>query len=136
MDVVSGLLSVVIWLIFIGVVGTLIGVGAYFLMNQRRYKQYECQVWEKNGFDQLELYTDDAGIFIDKKTRNKRFFLKKGKVGLNPDKIRYVKRGNKRIVYLYKTGLKNYHIVYIVLWNNSNGYMSHRGINWWNEVMW
>jgi len=78
----------------------------------KKYRDFKCSIWEKDGFGQITETYDKAGIFVDSKTQNKRFFLKKGNVGLNPDNVPYIPAGGKdRIVYLLKTGLKNYYFI-------------------------
>jgi len=76
----------------------------------KKYKDFKCIIWERDGFGQVTETYDQAGIFIDPKTNNKRFFLKSGNVGLNPDNIPYIP-GKTKVVYLLKTGLKNYYFI-------------------------
>ncbi len=76
-----------------------------------RYKQFKCVVWERDGFGQLKETKDKAGIFVDPKTKNKRLFLKKAKVGLNPDTIPYLQSGKNKTIYFLRTGLKNFHYI-------------------------
>ena len=91
-------------LIFIGTL-----TGLFFLHKKRkRYKQFKAVIWGYDGFGHLEETTDDAGIFVDSKTKNKRLFLRKNNVGLNPDNIPYIQSGKHRIIYLYQYGLKNF----------------------------
>lgn len=111
----SGFLNFFIIMFVIAVILAIIGVAIFLFYNRYwRFKQYRCVVFEKDGFGQLTKTYDSAGIFVDKKTGNKRFFLKKGFTGLNPDNVPYMKddRG-KKTVYLLKTGLKNYHYIKI-----------------------
>lgn len=89
------------------------GFGLYWLyMNWRRYKEFRVVVWENDGFGHLQENYDEAGIFIDRATNNKRLFLKKYNVGLNADKIPYVPcaQGIKK-VYLVRDGLKNFRFI-------------------------
>ena len=92
-----------------------IGVGvALFILYRRRlrYGQFKCIIWRKDGFGQLTETYDKGGIFVDKKTKNKRLFLDKNKVGLDPDDIPYIPSGKgKKIIYLLQTGLKNFHYI-------------------------
>lgn len=85
---------------------------AFFVVYRyiQRYKQYVCYVFERDGFGQTSFSTDEAGIFVDSKTKNKRFFLRKANVGLDPDKVPYIQRkiGGKKVVFLLRTGLKNF----------------------------
>jgi len=81
----------------------------YLLSWRKKWQQFKVIVWGKDSFGQVYEEYDRAGIFVDKVTGNKRFFLQKNKLGLNPDNVPYVvdKKG-KKMVYLLKTGLKNF----------------------------
>ena len=96
---------IIISLFFFGSFGGLIG---WIFFRWKKYSQFTCVVWGRDGFGQLSETSDTAGIFVDRKTKNKRFFLRWGNVGLDPNNVPYVKRGKKKIVYLLKKGLKNY----------------------------
>lgn len=78
----------------------------------KRYQQFNVVIWEKDGFGQITETTDKAGIFVDARTKNKRFFLKKNKVGLSPDNVPYLP-GKRKVVYLIKFGHKNFKYVNI-----------------------
>jgi len=84
---------------------------AKLLITYKRYSQFTCIVWGRDGFGQTTETKDRAGIFVDRKTLNKRFFMKKANVGLDPDNVPYIQQGNKKVVYLLKTGLKNFRYV-------------------------
>lgn len=106
------LVLMVLGIIFI--LGT--ATGAFFWVKfAKRYNQFKCIIWERDGFGQLKESYDKAGIFVDAKTKNKRLFLKKNKVGLNPDKLPYLvgeqKKRTVKTIYLLKTGLKNFHYI-------------------------
>lgn len=86
-------------------------IGGLYYMNYKRklYSAYRCIVWERDGFGQLRMLFDDAGIFIDRKSNNKRFFMKRANVGLEPDNIPYLPGSDgKKYVFLLRTGLKNF----------------------------
>ena len=87
----------------------LIVAGVYFGLRYKRYKQFKIVFFEKDGFGHWQYRLDSAGIFVDSKTNNKRLFLEKNKVGLEPDNIPYVTdaKGNKTI-FLLRLGLKNF----------------------------
>jgi hypothetical protein len=108
----SGALNATVIIIFIVVVCVIIGVIAWWYFNQKKYKEYTCIVWSRNGFGQLQQNLDNAGVFMDKKTNNIRLFLKNANVGLCPDDIPYIP-GSKgqRYVYLYRKGLKNFFFI-------------------------
>lgn len=78
----------------------------------KRYKQFKITILSKDSFGQVHEEYDDGGVFVDKQTRNKRLYLRKANVGLDPDNIPYItsKKG-KRHIYLYRTGLKNFRYI-------------------------
>jgi len=104
-------LNIGIMVLSILIGGGFLGGSLWFYLKQRRYKEYKCIIWERDGFGQLNETYDRAGIFVDKKTNNKRFFLKKANVGLNPDNIPYIP-GKTKIVYLLRLGLKNFRFLH------------------------
>lgn len=107
----SGAISLFI-MIFVGLVLTATVFGFVFMYrNKKKYSQFSCVIFEKDGFGHLKSYRDQAGIFVDSKTNNKRFFMRKNKVGLNPDKIPYIETNGKKEVYLFKRGLKNFSFI-------------------------
>jgi len=102
-------LNIGVIVIVIVIVGAALIAMTLIILNWRKYQQFRCIIYEKDGFGQLREKVDMAGIFVDKKTQNKRFFLKKNKVGLDPDNIPYIStQKGKKIVYLLQTGLKNF----------------------------
>lgn len=59
---------------------------------------------------------DMGGVYIDRKTNNKRFFLKQNNVGLNPDNIPYIMNAKgQKVVFLLQSGLKNFRYININL---------------------
>lgn len=112
------------------------GIGTFLYLKWKRYNQYECVIWEKDGFGNVREYHDKAGIYVDKKTQNKRFFMKHANVGLNPDNVPYVP-GKKKTVYLMRTGLKNYRYVNMASFakkaisnNEINFIVGEEDVNW------
>ena len=102
-----GIIIVVILLVG----GFLIGL-MFLYFYTKKWKQFKVIVWGKDSFGQVYEEYDSAGIFVDKQTMNKRFFLKNNKVGLNPDNVPYVvDRKGKKMVYVIKTGLKNFYFL-------------------------
>ena len=73
------------------------------------YSEYKAIIWYRDGFGQLQQQHDTGGVFVDRKTQNKRLFLRKANVGLSPDEIPFLS-GPKGVkyVYLYQRGLKNF----------------------------
>jgi hypothetical protein len=105
----GGALNAVIIIIFIIVVCSIVGALAWSYFKSKRYKEYTCIIWSRNGFGQLQQHLDHAGVFMDRKTNNIRLFLKNANVGLCPDDIPSLpgSKGQKYI-YLYRKGLKNF----------------------------
>lgn len=94
------------------VVGGTIAMVAYMMMQRKRYGQYICEIFSRDGTGHIVRTFDKAGVFVDNKTKNKRFFLKKANVGLSPDKIPYIQGEDKsKKVFLLQTGLKNFHFI-------------------------
>jgi hypothetical protein len=86
-----------------------------FVKKNKKYAQFVCVIWRKDGFGQLVQESDRAGVFVDKVTNNKRLYLKKANVGLDPDNIPYLSAGRSKFVYLYRTGLKNFRYIQPVI---------------------
>lgn len=102
-----------IFVIIVSVVVAVVAViwGFSAVSKWRRYRQFVVRVWEKDGFGQLQESGDVAGIFVERKTGDKRFFLKRYNVGLTPDNIPYLPHGGKKVVMLYRNGHKNFHFI-------------------------
>lgn len=112
-NVGQSLLGVGIIVIVLVITVAVIG-GAFWLYSRwKRYRQFRCKVWEKDGFGQWVQDDDDAGIFYDKAARSKRLFLRKNNVSLPADKIPYIPQGTAKFIYLYKWGLKNFSFIHI-----------------------
>lgn len=82
-----------------------------WIKNIKKYQQFKIVIWQRDGFGQLKQTFDQGGIFIDRITKNKRLFLRFNKVGLNPDHIPYIQSNKHKTIYLYQTGLKNFHYI-------------------------
>jgi|2_EtaG_2_1085320.scaffolds.fasta_scaffold11055_5 hypothetical protein len=108
-------IGALVFMIIITIV--IIGGSFYGYMKWRRYNEYKCIVWERDGFGQLVETYDKAGVFVDPKTQNKRLFLKKFNVGLDPDNIPYLPSigggsfSSPKTIYLLRTGLKNFQFI-------------------------
>jgi hypothetical protein len=90
---------------------TILVVLFFYLRNRKKFQQFVCQIWERDGFGQLVQTFDQAGIFVDNKTNSKRLFLRKNKTSLSPDNIPYILSGNKKYILMYRTGLKNFSFI-------------------------
>jgi len=97
-------LSWIILIISLIIIGGFMILLTRYILKELQYK-YKCFIFESGNENMKE---DKAGIFVDKKTHNKRFFLKKNKVGLNPDQVPYKNIGSKKTVFLLQDGLKNF----------------------------
>lgn len=115
-DLVLNLVLMVLGLLFMGGLGL---VGYIFYAKWKRYNQFTCVILYKDMFGQSNQKFDKAGVFVDGKTNNKRFFMKNANVGLEPDNIPYVPCGGKNWVYLIQTGLKNFRFVRLG-WDDKN----------------
>ena len=98
----------VLSLLFFGALSVAI---IYGMKQYQKWSQFKCVIWGKDGFGQIVEKTDRAGIFVDGKTQNKRFFIRKANVGLECNNIPYVQSGSQKIVYLLQTGLKNFRFI-------------------------
>lgn len=110
-SVASSGLNLVFILVTIVFVGALIGATVWFIGKQLRFKEYDCYIWQHDGFGHLRQRFDKAGIYTDKKTDHKLLFLKKSNVGLKADNIPYVPTGKGKAVFLLQTGLKNFKFI-------------------------
>ena len=112
-------------LILLFVIG-LIGGGMYIYFWWKKYQQYNCIIFKEGKF----IGKDEAGIFVDRKTKNKRFFLRKNKVGLNPNNVPYfVGDKGKKTVFLQQVGLKNFRYIDISL-EPLNFEVGEEDVNW------
>ena len=130
----SGALNVGIMLIVtIVAIGVIIGL-AIVIRHAKKYSQYKIVIYSKDTFGQIKQEYDQAGIFVDKNTRNKRLFLKKNNVGLNADQIPYISDAKgKKTIYLYKVGLKNFKYIKVTVNTETDNIKTHVGeedVNW------
>lgn len=130
----SGALNIGITLIVVLVaVGVIIGF-MMLMKNAKKFKQFKVIIYAKDTFGQIKQEYDVAGIFIDKTTRNKRLFLKKNAVGLNPDSIPYISDGKGiKTIYLYKKGLKNFQFIHVSVNKETDAIRTNVGeedVNW------
>lgn len=111
MAVVDIVISVAIMIVGILFGGGLIAFGLIAYFQHKKYNQFDFVIWGRDSFGQLVEEKDTGGIFVDKKTNNKRLFLKKNNVGLDPDNVPYISIGGRKKVYLLKLGLKNFRYI-------------------------
>lgn len=127
------LLNIGIMLIVIVVLAGITYGVTFLFLRYKQYNEFRCVILHRDGFGQLVEKSDTAGIFVDKKTNNKRFFMKKNNVGLNPDNVPYLPgTGGKKTVYLSQVGLKNFRFIHFNL-NNPNEFgvsVGEEDVNW------
>lgn len=81
----------------------LLGLGAWWFKRWYRWRQYKVVVMEVDSTGTLIRQRSDwAGVFVDSKTKHKRFFIKGGNVSLNADDVPIVPGTNK--VYVVRHG--------------------------------
>lgn len=95
----------------VAIIFTLTGISVWMFLKWKKYQEFKCVIWERDGLGNIRQYNDNAGIFVDKKTNNKRFFLQTSNVGLEPDNVPYVLVGDKKVVYMIRRGLKNFQYI-------------------------
>jgi len=107
----------------------------YFISQAKRYGQFICVIFSKDAFGNAIREFDKAGIFLDKSTNMKRFFMKKANVGLDPDKVKYImsSNGKQKFVYLRKYGPKNfafYDLTTLLVNDNPELKVTEQDVNW------
>ena len=108
----SGAMSFGIIIAVIIVGGGLLTVMLWAYFKWKNYQQFEIEIWQQDGLGQFNVKYDKGGIFVDSKTKNKRLFLKKHNVGLNPDNVPFMPSiKGKRKVLVLQTGLKNFRYI-------------------------
>ena len=130
-NVAGGALNIGVILVVIVFVAIVIFGLIILLMQSKKYSKFRIVIWGVNGFGQLVQEFDDGGIFVDKKTGNKRLFLKANKVGLDPDNIPYISSKGKDFVFLFRTGLKNFRYIKPKIQDNDFGFsVGEEDVNW------
>lgn len=114
--------SLLMWVVIIIAVLVFGGIafGATYFLRKRLQYTYDCVIFEATGKDTPPVVDyDKGGVILDRKTGNKLFFLKKYKVGLNPDNIPYNHdtKGTKR-VFLFRDGIKNFKFLKMSIYSN------------------
>ena len=108
-DAAGGLLMVAV--LFFMALFMLAGVAAgvyFYLQRQKRFDEFEVSIYGKDSFGNPVLIKDKAGIFVNRKTGNKRLYLKNGKISLNADRIPYIldgKIGGKKHISIARLGV-------------------------------
>lgn len=125
----TGFLRVAIMMIAGLIISGVLGFAIHMILNWYRYQQFKCVIFKRDALGQIEQLHDTAGIFVDSKTNNKRFFLKRNKVGLCPDNVPVIS-GRKRTVYLMQHGLKNFRFIKMDIGDNFNLNIGEEDVNW------
>jgi len=124
--------------ILIAVCAAIIGVMVFFFWvigNWKKYQDYTVEIHDPVN-DRITF--DRAGIFREKTTGDVKLFLKKAKVGLDPDPVpklaKYVK-GNifspKKKIYLRQDGYKSYCYIDFTITKNTLGInVGEENVNW------
>lgn len=103
--------STVVWVLVAACVGGILYSLFYLIREYTKYNAYKVVVWWKDAFGQIHESYDKAGIFYDKRAKLKLFWLKAGKCGLDPNKVPIIPGKKASVVYLFKTGTKNYSFI-------------------------
>lgn len=110
----------------------LAGLAALLYSKWKQYQQFEIEIWQQDGLGQLNVKYDRGGIFVDTKTKNKRLFLKKHNVGLDPDNVPYMlgSKGKKKIL-LMQIGLKNFRYIKPIIKSGTMTFIvGEEDVNW------
>jgi hypothetical protein len=128
----SSALYIILIVLIIILALSVFGFGLYQYLQHRRYKEFKCYVYEKDGLGNVQCWIDQAGIFVDPKTHNKRFFMKKANVGLETDNVPYIKMPNgEKQVMIARTGLKNFSFIKLnIEVNKVNVSVGEEDVNW------
>ncbi len=85
-QLLNGLMYFMIAVIIIG----LIGFFTWYFMHRKKYSQYRVEIFDKDTNGNVYKTYDRGGIFLDKKTGYRLFFLEKAKWGGNPNNVPYI----------------------------------------------
>lgn len=116
----------------VGLIAVMVTVGGMFAYwRWKRYQTHRIVIWERDAFGNVRQTFDDAGIFVDKKTNNKRLFLKRNNVGLEADNVPFIPMGKKKLVYVVKRGLKNFQYIKPVIGEHDFKFqVTEEDVNW------
>lgn len=130
--IASGGLAIAFILIAVVFVAGFFALLTWLYIKWKQYQQFDIIIWQNDGLGQLNVKYDRGGIFVDKKTKNKRLFLRKHKVGLDPDNIPYMPSPKgKKTVMLLQTGLKNFKYIKPKVSHDVMGFtVGEEDVNW------
>jgi hypothetical protein len=111
-EIASGTGLVALILIAVVFVGAFFALITWLYLKWKQYQQFDIEIWQEDGLGQLNVKYDKGGIFVDSKTKNKRLFIKKHSIGLDPDNVPYMigAKGKKKVL-LMQVGLKNFRYI-------------------------
>lgn len=98
-------LGMIIALLLIGAVVVFAALRLFLFM--KKWGQYKCRIFYKDGAGNLLIKTDDGGVFKDAKTKNQMFFVRKMRTSMKPDNIPFLLEGKKKVAYFIQVGEKN-----------------------------
>lgn len=131
-SVTSTFSNIAIWtLVPLLIIGGIIAA-IFWLKSLKKFSQYVVYIYERDSSGNIIQKTDQGGVFVNKKTGNKRLFLKKSNASMSPDNIPFVMRSDgKKAVYLVKEGSKNF--AYLKISYDSSGFhptVTEEDVNW------
>lgn len=128
--------SLIVFIVIFCIISVVaLGIAGFFVVkNNKKYKQFICVIYGLDGYGNRTITYDDAGIFIDGKTQNKRFYMKKANVGLCPDNVPAIADSkHRKVVFLQQIGLKNFRFIKIGF-NKANDFpvleVTEEDVNW------
>jgi len=93
----------------LGIVFILGVIGGVWLWLRKEFMyQYKVTVVDLTSTGAFRLLPDKGGVFVDRKTKRKMFWLKKEKGGLSPDHIPFIISGKSKAVFVLKRGTKSF----------------------------
>jgi len=104
---IMGMATYVIAILFVIVVC----YGIFWIVRREMRYPYKVIIIDKSQTGGVIYKGDRGGVFIDKKTNNKLFFLKKHKASLSPDNIPFVFFNGKKCVFVIEAGHMNFRFV-------------------------
>lgn len=131
---VSSVMTWLFWgLIVLLVVGG-IGYFVWYTIKRKRYNEYSVEILDKDGMGNVYKTFDRGGVFVEKKTGQRLFFIEKGHWGGNPNKIPYISSVGKKgrlikTVTLRRIGVNNYVFVDITLGESLNVTIGEEDLN-------
>lgn len=124
--------------------GFLLAAGGFFgfkyMKDKKNFNTIVRIYYQPKGSKAPILLHDMGGVFFKSKVNLKRFWLKKHKIGLNPDNIPFItdNKGN-RIVTLWQRGMSSFRFVVIGVSDNPGVHYvpGEEDVNWaiaaWHE---